>query len=66
MTDDGLHWLTMVATIVFVLAACVVLALSTATFAAIWIGRGGPRASDGAGEAVPGFVHAGRRPVAGP
>ncbi len=53
MTDDGLHWLTMVGTIVFVLAACVVLALSTATFAAIWIGRGGPRASDGGASRPP-------------
>jgi hypothetical protein len=46
MTHDGLHWLTMVSTVVFVFAACIVLALSTATFAAIWVGRG-PGPSDG-------------------
>jgi hypothetical protein len=46
MTHDGLHWLTMVSTVVFVFAACIVLALSTATLAAIWVGRG-PGPSDG-------------------
>jgi hypothetical protein len=46
MTHDGLHWLTMVGTVVFVFAACIILALSTATFAAIWVGRGlGPSGS---------------------
>jgi hypothetical protein len=39
MTHDY-HWLTMVGTVVFVFAACIILALSTATFAAIWVGRG--------------------------
>ena len=45
MTHDGLHWLTMVSTVVFVFSACIILALSTATFAAIWVGRG-PGPSD--------------------
>ena len=46
MTHDGLHWLTMVSTVVFVFAACIILAVTTATFAATWVGRGaGP--SDG-------------------
>ena len=40
MTHDGLHWLTMVSTIVFVFAACIILALSAATLAATWVGRG--------------------------
>ena len=40
MMHDGLHVLTMVGTVVFVFAACAVLTLSTATFAAIWVGRG--------------------------
>jgi hypothetical protein len=31
MTHDGLHWMTMVSTVVFVFAACIILALSTAT-----------------------------------
>ena len=41
MTYHGLHWLTMVGTVVFVFAACALFALSTATFAALWVGRGG-------------------------
>jgi hypothetical protein len=45
MAHGGLHWLTMVSTVVFVFAACIILALSTATFAAIWVGRG-PGPSD--------------------
>ena len=52
MTHDGLHWLTMVGTVVFVFAACIVLALSTATFAAIWVGRG-PGPSDGGARRAP-------------
>jgi hypothetical protein len=40
MTHDGLHWLTTVGMAVFVLAGCVVLALSTMTLVAIWVGRG--------------------------
>jgi hypothetical protein len=39
MTRDGLHWLTMVSTVVFVFAACIILALCTATLAAIWRSR---------------------------
>jgi hypothetical protein len=46
MAHGGLHWLTMVSTVVFVFAACIFLALSTATFAAIWVGRG-PGPSEG-------------------
>jgi hypothetical protein len=42
MTHDGLHWLTTVGMAVFVVAGCVVLGLSTMTFVAIWVGRGGP------------------------
>jgi hypothetical protein len=42
-----LHWLTMVGTVVFVFAGCAILALSTATFAAIWVGRGSAGPSDG-------------------
>ena len=45
MTHDGLHWVTMVGTVVFVFAACIILALSTATFAALWVGRGAPAPS---------------------
>jgi hypothetical protein len=40
MTHDGLHWMTMVGTVVFVFAACAVLTLSAVTFAAVWVGRG--------------------------
>jgi hypothetical protein len=39
MTHD-VHWLTMVGTVVFVFAACGVLALTIATLAATWVGRG--------------------------
>jgi hypothetical protein len=46
MTHGGPHLLTMVGTVVFVFAACIVLALSTATFAAIWVGRGPGAPSD--------------------
>jgi hypothetical protein len=53
MTHDGLHWLTMVGTVVFVFAACAVLALSTATFAAVWVGRGAGRPSDGGASRPP-------------
>ena len=53
MTHDGLHWLTMVSTVVFVFAACITLALSAATFAAIWVGRGGPSASGGGAARAP-------------
>jgi hypothetical protein len=42
MAHHGLHWLTMVGTVVFVFAACGVLTLTTATFAALWVGRGEP------------------------
>jgi hypothetical protein len=52
MTHDGPHLLTMVSTVVFVFAACIILALSTATFAAIWVGRG-PRPSDGGTRRAP-------------
>jgi hypothetical protein len=40
MTQHGLHWLTSVGIAVFVLAGCAILALTTMTFAAIWVGRG--------------------------
>jgi uncharacterized iron-regulated membrane protein len=40
MTHSELHHLTMLGTAVFVLAACVVLALGTLTAAAAWVGRG--------------------------
>ena len=52
MTRDGLHWLTMVSTVVFVFAACIILALSTATLAATWVGRG-PGPSDGGARRAP-------------
>ena len=48
MIHDGLHWLAMVGTVVFVFAACIILALSAAMFAAIWVGRG-PGPSGGGG-----------------
>jgi hypothetical protein len=48
MTHDGLHWMTMVSTVVFVFAACIILALSTATLAAIWVRRGPGPADEGA------------------
>ena len=38
MTHAGPHLLTIVGTSVFVLSACLILALRTATFAAIWVG----------------------------
>lgn len=53
MTHEGLHWLTMVGTVMFVFAACAVLTLSTATFAATWIGRGSGGPSDGGGSRPP-------------
>jgi hypothetical protein len=46
MTHHAAHWLTSVGVIVFVLAGCAILALTTLTFAAIWVGRGdGPPGS---------------------
>jgi hypothetical protein len=47
MTHAGPHVLTMLGTIVFVVSACMILTFSTATFAAIWIGRGAPAPSGG-------------------
>jgi hypothetical protein len=41
------HWLSIVGTIVFVVSACAILTFSTATFAAIWVGRGGGAPSGG-------------------
>ena len=47
MTHAGPHLLTIVGTIVFVVSACVILAFSAATFAAIWVGRGAGAPSAG-------------------
>src|SRR5690348_11259626 len=47
MTHTAPHVLTIVGTIVFVVSACMILAFSTATFAAIWVGRGAPAPSGG-------------------
>ena len=54
MTHDGLHWLTTLGMAVFVLAACAILALSTATFAALWVGRGAVAPSTPAPPVEPG------------
>ena len=40
MPSPGPHWLTMIGTIVFVLAGCAILGLGTLTVVAAWIGRG--------------------------
>jgi hypothetical protein len=48
MTHDGPHLLTTVGTIVFVLSACMILAFTTAAFAASWVGRGAGAPSGGA------------------
>jgi hypothetical protein len=40
MAHAGPHLLTIVGTIVFVVSACMILTFSTATFAAVWVGRG--------------------------
>ena len=55
MAHAGPHLLTIVGTIVFVVSACMILTFSTATFAAVWVGRGAGAPSGGGTPRHPGI-----------